>query len=54
MFNQHLENLTDINRYLTDTGNLFYKGSVMSVKYWLSISLHRLYRLNIGLLRFLP
>ena len=39
--------LTDISRYLTDTENQFYKISVVSVKYWL-------YRLNIGLLRFLP
>ena len=54
MFNQYLQNLTDINRYLTDTENQFYKISVISVKYRLSIGLYRLYRLNIGLLRFLP
>ena len=39
--------LTDINRCLTDTENQFYKILVVSVKY-------RLYRLNIGLLKFLP
>ena len=39
--------LTDISRYLTDTENQFSKILVVSVKY-------RLYRLNIGLLRFLP
>ena len=43
--------LTDINRCLTDTENQFYKVLVVSVKYWLSIGL---YRLNIGLPRFLP
>ena len=49
-----LTDITDINRCLTDTENQFYKMSVISVKYRLSIDLHRLYRLNIGLLRFLP
>ena len=43
--------LTDINRYLTDTKNQFYKVSVISVKYRSSIGL---YRSNIGLPRFLP
>ena len=33
MFNQYLWNLTDINRYLTDTENLFYKVSAILVKY---------------------
>ena len=35
MFNQYLENLTDINQYLTDTENQFYKifVSVISIKY---------------------
>ena len=46
--------LTDINQCLTDTENQFYKISVISVKYQLSIGLHRLYWLNIDLLRFLP
>ena len=46
--------LTDINWYLTDTENKFYKISVILDKYWLSIGLYRLYRLNIGLLKFLP
>ena len=40
--------LTDINRYLTDTENQFYKVLVVSVKYRLSIGLYPLYRLNIG------
>ena len=45
MFNQYFKNLTDINRYLTDTENQFiYKVSVMSVKYRLNIVLDRLYR----------
>ena len=42
------------NRYLTDTESQFCKVLVISVKYWISISLYELYRLNIGLLRFLP
>ena len=46
--------LTNINRYLTNTGNQFYKILVILVKFRLSISLHRLYLLNISLLRFLP
>ena len=33
MFNQYPENLTNIGRYLTNTGNQFYKISVISVKY---------------------
>ena len=53
MFNQYLSNLIDINRYLTDTENQFYKVLVISVKYWLSMGLYRLDRFNIGLLRFL-
>ena len=40
--------LTDINRYLTDTENQFYKVLVVSVKYRLSIGLYPLHRLNIG------
>ena len=48
MFNQYLENLTDINQYLTDTEDQFYKILVIY------IGLYGLYRLNIGLLRFLP
>ena len=40
-----------MSRYLTNTENQLYKESVVSVKYWLSIGL---YRLSIGLLRFLP
>ena len=47
-------NLTNINQYFTDTENHFYRVSVISVKYQLSVGLYRLYRLNIGLLRFLP
>ena len=54
MFNRYLSNLTDINRYLTDTENQFYEVSVILVKYRLSIGLYRLYPLNIGLPRFLP
>ena len=46
--------LTDINQCLTDIENQFYKVSITSVKYRLSIGLYRLYQLNIGLLRFLP
>ena len=38
-----------MNHYLTDTENQFYKVSVILVKYWLSIGLYQLYRLNIGL-----
>ena len=34
MFNQYLYNLVNINRYLTDAENQFYKASVVSVKYW--------------------
>ena len=34
--------LTDINRYLNDTENQFYKVLVISVKYQLSIGLHLL------------
>ena len=52
--NQCLTDIFKFNRYLTDTENQFYKISVISVKYRLSIGLYRLYRLNIGLLRFLP
>ena len=37
MFNWYLYNLTDINQYLTDTENLFYKVSIILVKYLLSI-----------------
>ena len=37
MFNQYLQNLSNINRYLTDTDNR-YKVSVILVKYRLSIS----------------
>ena len=33
MFNQHLKNLTDISRYLTNTENQFYQILVISVKY---------------------
>ena len=51
MFNQYLKNVTKINRYLTDTDNQFYNVPVYNR---LSIGLHWLYRLNIGLLRFLP
>ena len=51
MFNQYLKNVTKINRYLTDTENQFYNVPVYNR---LSIGLHCLYRLNIGLLRFLP
>ena len=51
MFNGNLYNLNDINRYLYDTEYQFYKVSVISVKYQLSIGL---YWINIGLLRFLP
>ena len=54
MFNRYLSNLTDINQYLADAENQFYKVSVISVKYRLSIGLYWLYWLNIGLLRFLP
>ena len=54
MFNRYPYNLTNINQYLTDTENQFYKVSVILVKYWLSIDLYRLHRLNIGLFRFLP
>ena len=43
-----------MNQYLTDTKNQFYKVLVILVKYWLSISLYWLDRLNIGLLIFLP
>ena len=39
--------LTDINRYLNDTENQFYKVLVISVKYQLSIGLHLLYWLNL-------
>ena len=58
--------LTNINRRLTNIFNIslilnsdiktdiqFYKVSVISVKYRLSIGLYRLYRLNIGLLSLL-
>ena len=34
MSNQYFLNLTDINQYLTDTENQFYKILVISVKYW--------------------
>ena len=54
MFNQYLWNLTNVNGYLTNTENLLYKVSVISVKYWLSIGLYWLYWLNIGLLKFVP
>ena len=53
MFNQYFLNLTNINQYLTTTGNQFYKVLVTSVIYRLSIGLYQLYRLNISLLRFL-
>ena len=53
MFNQYFLNLTNINQYLTTTGNQFYKVLVASVIYRLSIGLYQLYRLNISLLRFL-
>ena len=33
MSNQYFLNLTDINQYLTDTENQFYKILVISVKY---------------------
>ena len=33
MFNQYLSNLTDINWYLSDTENQFYKVLVILVKY---------------------
>ena len=49
-----LKKENNINRYLTNTENQFYKISVISIKYRLSIGLYRLYRLNIDLLRFLP
>ena len=39
--------LTDINRYLNDTENQFYKVLVISVKYQLSIGLHLLYWLTL-------
>ena len=52
MFNQYLKYLTNITRYLTNTENQFYKILVILVKYWLSIGLYRLYRLDIGLLIF--
>ena len=42
------------NQYLIDTQNQFYKVLAILVKYRLSICLYGLYRLNIGLLRFLP
>ena len=54
MFNRRFKNLTDINRYLTDTEKRFYRVLYISVKYQLSIGLYRLYWLNIGLLRFHP
>ena len=34
MSNQYFLNLTNINQYLTDTENQFYKILVISVKYW--------------------
>ena len=33
MFNRHLSNLTNINQYLPNTENQFYKISVITVKY---------------------
>ena len=48
------QGLTDINRCLTDTENQFYKVSVISVKYRLSIGLYQSYWLDISLLIFLP
>ena len=49
-----LKKENNINRYLTNTENQFYKISVISIKYRLSIGLYRLYQLNIDLFRFLP
>ena len=43
MFNQYLLNLTNINQYLTNTENQFYKVSLILVKYRLSIGLYWLY-----------
>ena len=46
--------LTNVNQYLTDTENQFYKASFIWVKYWLSVGLYWLYQLNIGLPTSLP
>ena len=66
MFNQHFQNLTNINPYLTNTEK-FYKVLLIRLRmglyrlYWLNIGLLKLallvtlvkYRLNVGLFSFL-